>query len=62
MASTIEIVDRLLAATGHGTLDTFIASLVERGEDKTEARISLYKATGLMFDLRTVKSWMTIYG
>ena len=62
MASTIEILDRLLAATGHGTFPQFIADLVAKGEDKNEARISLYKATGLMFDIRTVKTWQDTYG
>ena len=61
MASRLQIMDKLLAATGHGTIDVYVAGLVAKGEDKHEARISIFKATGLMFDPRTVQRWMDTY-
>ena len=61
MSSILDLTDRLLSATGHGPLPDFIAEHVERGETPAEVRISLYKASGQMFDLRTVRTWMGRY-
>ena len=62
MSSILDLTDRLLSATGHGPLPDFIAKLVTNGGDKDTIQIDLFKATGQMYDKRTVESWMARYG
>ena len=62
MASILALTSRLLAATGHAPIDQFIAHCVGQQLDAPEVRIELFKATGQMYDIRTVKRWMERYG
>ena len=62
MASILQTLDKLMAATGHGTLAEFVHKGVDRGDDAAEIRISIYKAVGLEYDRRTVARWMQTYG
>ena len=62
MASILELTDRLLAATGHGPLPDFISDLTDKGGDSASIQIDLFKATGQMYDRRTVSRWMVLYG
>ncbi len=61
MSSILDLTDRLLAATGHGPLPDFIADLVAKDGTKDTIQIDLFKATGQMYDKRTVESWMARY-
>ncbi len=60
MTSPLQITDKLLAATGHGTLDEFLDKLIELNVSPNDAVIDFYKATGLLYDFRTIKRWMVM--